>query len=176
MEYPVRKPDWSICLYLCPLIWLKTYLKTVLSKILLTQLRSDIGLLFEVIDLSDFLTTAVTLTSFQNDGKHFFLRDKLNSEFTEWTTNSIFSGNYHTVINIIWSRCFMRVQARDNQMSFIPVQVSSIMLLKIQMFIIFIRLHMKNTARTNHYLSGQRIWGITSGIQQKYVIHRRNIL
>jgi len=44
------------------------------------------------------------------------------------------------------------------------------------MFIIFIRLLMKNTARTNHYLSGQRIWWITSGIQQKYVIHRRNIL
>jgi sarcosine oxidase/L-pipecolate oxidase len=49
-------------------------------------------------------------------------------------------------------------------------------LLKIQMLIIFIRLLMKNTARTNHYLSGQRILWITSGIQQKYVIHRRNIL
>jgi hypothetical protein len=79
VEYPVRKPDWCLCLYLCPLIWLKTYLKTVLSKILLTQLRSDIGLLFEVIDLSDFLKTAVTLASFQNDRTHFFLRDKLNS-------------------------------------------------------------------------------------------------
>jgi hypothetical protein len=29
--------------------------------------------------LSDFLKTAVTLASFQNDGTHFFLRDKLNS-------------------------------------------------------------------------------------------------
>ena len=57
----------------------KTYLKTVLSEIILTQLKSDIGLLFEVIDLSDFFKTAVTLASFQNDGKHIFLRDKLNS-------------------------------------------------------------------------------------------------
>ena len=57
----------------------KTYLKTVLSKILLTQLKSDIGLYYEVIDLSDFLKTAVTLAGFQNDGKHIFLRDKLNS-------------------------------------------------------------------------------------------------
>ena len=57
----------------------KTYSKTVLSKILLTQLKSDIGLLYEVIDLSDFWKTAVTLAGFQNDGKHIFLRDKLNS-------------------------------------------------------------------------------------------------
>ena len=57
----------------------KTYLKTVLSKILLTQLKSDIGLLYEVIDLSDFLKTAVTLAGFHNDGKHIFPRDKLNS-------------------------------------------------------------------------------------------------
>ena len=53
----------------------KTYLKTVL----LTQLKRDIGLQYEVIDLSDFLKTAVTLAGFQNDGKHIFLRDKLNS-------------------------------------------------------------------------------------------------
>jgi hypothetical protein len=32
----------------------KTYLKTTLSNILLTQLRSDIDLLFKAIDLSDF--------------------------------------------------------------------------------------------------------------------------
>jgi hypothetical protein len=32
-----------------------------------------------VIDLSDFLKTAVTLAGFQNDEKHIFLRDKLNS-------------------------------------------------------------------------------------------------
>jgi hypothetical protein len=38
-----------------------------------------LGLLFEAIDLSDFLETAITLTSFQNEGKHVFLRDKLNS-------------------------------------------------------------------------------------------------
>ena len=57
----------------------KTYLKTVLSKTILTQLKSDIGLLYEVIDLSDFLKTAVTLAGFQNDGKHIFLKDKLNS-------------------------------------------------------------------------------------------------
>jgi hypothetical protein len=44
----------------------KTYLKTVLSKTILTQLKSDIGLLYEVIDLSDFLKTAVTLAGFQN--------------------------------------------------------------------------------------------------------------
>jgi hypothetical protein len=34
---------------------------------LLTQLRSDIGLLFELIDLSDFIKTAISLASFQND-------------------------------------------------------------------------------------------------------------
>jgi hypothetical protein len=79
VEYPGRKPDWSLCIYLYRRIWLKTYLKTVFSKCLLTQLRSDIGLLFEAIYLSDFLKTAITLASFQNDGKHFFLRDKLNS-------------------------------------------------------------------------------------------------
>jgi hypothetical protein len=43
------------------------------------KLRSDIGLLFEAIDLPGFLKTAITLASFQNDGKQFFLRDKLNS-------------------------------------------------------------------------------------------------
>jgi hypothetical protein len=79
VEYPGRKPDWSLCIYLCRRKWLKTYLKTVLSKIVLTQLRSDIGLSFEAIDLSDFLKTAITLTWFQNDGKHVFLRDKLNN-------------------------------------------------------------------------------------------------
>ena len=57
----------------------KTYLKTVLYNILLTQLSRDIGLLFEAIDLSDFIKSAITLASFQNDGKHFFFRDKLNS-------------------------------------------------------------------------------------------------
>ena len=57
----------------------KTYLKTVFSTILLTQLKSDIGLKYEVIDLLNFLKTAVTLAGFQNDGKHIFLRDKLNS-------------------------------------------------------------------------------------------------
>ena len=76
MEYPGRKPDWSLCIYLYQRIWLKTYLKTVLSK---KKLRSDIGLLFEAIDLPGFLKTAITLASFQNDGKQFFLRDKLNS-------------------------------------------------------------------------------------------------
>ena len=65
-----------LCIYLWRLIGLKTYLKTVLSKMLLTQLRSDIGLLFEVIDFSDFLKTAISLANFQNDRKHFFLRDK----------------------------------------------------------------------------------------------------
>jgi hypothetical protein len=79
VEYPGRKPDWSLCIYLYERIWLKTYLKTVLSNILLTQLRSDIGLLFVAIALSGFLKTAITLASFQNDGKQFFLRDKLNS-------------------------------------------------------------------------------------------------
>jgi hypothetical protein len=76
VEYPGRKPDWSLCIYLYQRIWLKTYLKTVLSK---KKLRSDIGLLFEAIDLPGFLKTAITLASFQNDGKQFFLRDKLNS-------------------------------------------------------------------------------------------------
>jgi hypothetical protein len=47
---------------------------------ILTEItRRDIGLLFEAIDLSDFIKSAITLASFQNDGKHFFLRDKLNS-------------------------------------------------------------------------------------------------
>jgi hypothetical protein len=35
--------------------------------------------LFVAIDLPGFLKTAITLASFQNDGKQFFLRDKLNS-------------------------------------------------------------------------------------------------
>jgi hypothetical protein len=128
-----------------------------------------------VIDLSDFLKTAVTLAGFQNDGKHIFLRDKLNS---------LQSGRqivYSLAITIRWlissgpdAFCGSRQEIIKYQLC--PVQVWSILLLKIQMLIIFIRLLMKNTARTNHYLSGQRIWWITSGIEQIYVIHRRNIL
>ena len=64
---------------LMPTDMVKTYLKTDLLKILLAQLRSDIDLQFEAIDFPDFLKTAVTLASFQKDGNHFFLRDKLNS-------------------------------------------------------------------------------------------------
>ena len=95
----------------------KTYLKTVLSKILLTQLKSDIGLQYEVIDLSDFLKTAVTLAGFQKR-RETYLPWRQIKQFTGWTTNSVFTRIYHTVINIIWSRCFLRIQARDNQMSF----------------------------------------------------------
>ena len=47
-----------------------------------------------------------------------FLPQRQIKQFAEQTTNSVCSGNYHMVINIIWSRCFLRVEARDNQMSF----------------------------------------------------------
>jgi hypothetical protein len=171
VEYSVREPTWSLCIYLCLLIWIKH----ILSKILLTQLKSDIGLLYEVIDLSDFLKTAVTLAGFQNDGKHIFLKDKLNS--LQSGRQIVFSF----AITIRWlissgPDAFWGSRQEIIKCHLCPVQVWSILLLKIQMLIIFIRLLMKNTARTNHYLSGQRIWWITSGIQQKYVIHRRNIL
>ena len=49
------------------------------KNVINTTKKRLLALQFEAIDLPDFLKTAIILASFQNDGKHFFLRDKLNS-------------------------------------------------------------------------------------------------
>ena len=45
----------------------------------MTKRQCQRSLILEAIDLSDLKKTAVTLASYQKEGKHFYLRDKLNS-------------------------------------------------------------------------------------------------
>ena len=45
----------------------------------MTKRQCQSSLILEAIDLSDLKKTAVTLASYQKEGKHFYLRDKLNS-------------------------------------------------------------------------------------------------
>ena len=64
-----------------------------------------------------FLKNCCNVSRFPKRRKTYLPQRQIK-QFTEQTTNSVCSGNYHMVINMIWSRCVLPVEARDNKMSF----------------------------------------------------------